>query len=61
MSEYFAGVVIIAFNCYNNRFVLCIVNSFTPIGAYNMRQLIKRASLLVYNFSKFCPLTMFDS
>jgi len=36
------------------------VKGFTPIGAY-MRQLIKRASLLVYNFSEFCPLTTFDS
>ena len=35
-------------------------NSFTAIGAY-MRQLIERASLLVYNFSEFCPLTTFDS
>ena len=36
------------------------INSFTAIGAY-MHQLIKRASLLVYNFSEFCLLTTFDS
>jgi len=33
-----------------------------PLLAHNiMRQLIKRASLLVYNFFEFCPLTTFDS
>ena len=26
MSEYFVGMVNIAFNCYNNRFVLHIIN-----------------------------------
>jgi len=28
MSEYFVGVVNIAFNCYNNHFVLCIINHY---------------------------------
>ena len=28
MSEYFVGVVEIAFNCYNNRFVLRIINHY---------------------------------
>jgi len=28
MSEYFVGVVNIAFNCYNNRFVLRIINHY---------------------------------
>ena len=28
MSEYFVGVVNIAFTCYNNRFVLCITNHY---------------------------------
>ena len=28
MSEYFVGVVYIAFNPYNNRFVLCIINHY---------------------------------
>ena len=28
MSEYFVGVVNIAFDCYNNCFVLCIINHY---------------------------------
>jgi len=28
MSEYFVGVVNLAFNCYNNRFVSCIINHY---------------------------------
>ena len=36
------------------------LNSFITIGAF-MRQLRNRASLSLHNFSKFCPLTTFDS
>ena len=37
------------------------INRNTPSGAHNMPQLINRASWLLKNFSKFCPLTTFDS
>jgi hypothetical protein len=34
MSEYFVGVINIAFNCYNHRFVLRVINRNTTMGAY---------------------------
>jgi hypothetical protein len=34
MPEYFVVVVNIGFNRYNNRFLLHVINSLTPMGAY---------------------------